>query len=326
MILPSESKDRPQAWQRMTMKYYIFANTLQILLLSKILISEFLVYLLFQVYFCKMYSTCVSSKLCKFIFLPFQQKYKFLPFSHPPRRMGIRFVWWYDDGGVCAALWWRGWCGDIRSHDPAVTPPPGQNPQHTTTLPFHTRLDFFLPLGNSIQYLSFPFRIIPDSKINHESIYPAVEHPSPSNQFEVAQILILILILLVQILILILLVDQASSLYGPTAASACNKPGKMRVQSALNTSDFAQIGWNLLSLKRPKVQEDKSYITILSTNPFIHEKWKLENNASWQQLTMLWFGLIWWMICEGKVCRKGLWRYDRLERCLHQPKAGYPGS
>lgn len=36
---------------------------------------------------------------------------------------------------------------------------------------------------------------------------------------------------------------------------------------------------------------------------------------------MLWFGLIWWMFCERAGCRKGLWWYDRLERCLHPPLA-----
>ena len=78
------------------------------------------------------------------------------------------FVWWYDDGGVCAGLWWRGWCGDIRSHDPAVTPPPG--PYHLAYpafsypnfsypimldnifilfIPYHARLYFSLPLGHT---------------------------------------------------------------------------------------------------------------------------------------------------------------------------------
>ena len=79
----------------------------------------------------------------------------------PPPRLGMRFVWWYDDGGVCAALWWRGWCGDIRSHDPAVTPPPGPYHEHTT-LPFHTRLYFFLPPGHTIAYLAFSYSIVPD--------------------------------------------------------------------------------------------------------------------------------------------------------------------
>ena len=67
---------------------------------------------------------------------------------------GAGFVWWYDDGGVCAAVWWRGWCGDIKSHDPAVTLlPRGHTIPHTP--PFHTpdlqskrfsnRLDSFSP-------------------------------------------------------------------------------------------------------------------------------------------------------------------------------------
>ena len=37
---------------------------------------------------------------------------------------------------------------------------------------------------------------------------------------------------------------------------------------------------------------------------------------------MLCFGLMWWMICERKACRKGFWWLDRLERCLHAA-AGY---
>ena len=100
----------------------------------------------------------------KLLFLNFERN--LLNFSDPPPpRMGIRFVWWYDDGGVCAALWWRGWCGDIRSHDLAVTPPPG--PYHPCIppylfIPYHTRLYFFLPPGHTIQYPMFPYTIIPD--------------------------------------------------------------------------------------------------------------------------------------------------------------------
>ena len=76
-----------------------------------------------------------------------------------------------DEDQICLVIWWwRGLCSTVmpawmvwrhQKSRPSCQPSPGPYPQHTT-LPFHTRLDFFIPPSYAIQYPSIPYRIIPN--------------------------------------------------------------------------------------------------------------------------------------------------------------------